>query len=257
MRGTLLWLRRTWWVGVVIAAVYAIVFVRSLAWKWDWAWMLSILGGGTLLASPALAGAATVVMLRLFPADAREVTSVSAKPWAPVLHITTAVWLHALAAYAAAGAIASGLCALYEGDRKGVVLPWSVLVGPAALLAAAAIGVLVGLLLKSAWAVPLVVLGLFLGHRPTYWTTLPELFTLKQATGSAANAGFRPIADHLIASCVVNLLTAAGLLAVAFYLSSPRRLRRSALIVLAVVLFGAVAVVFGWGWPASYELIPS
>jgi hypothetical protein len=256
MTGTLLWVRRTWWVGVLIAAVYAIALMRSLAWKWDWAWMLSILSGATLLPSPALAGVATVVMLRLFPADAREVTSVSAKPWAPALQIAIAVWLQALAAYIVAGAIAATVCALYQADRKGVLLPWTVLVGPAALLAASALGVLLGLVTRSGWSVPLVVLGLFIGHRPTYWTNLPELFTLKQATGSAANAGYRPVVGHLLATLAVNVLTAAGLIALSFYFSAPRGLRQKRLVAIAFALMMVVAIIFGWGWPASYEPIP-
>lgn len=256
MNGTLLWLRRSWWVGIVILAVYAYVFMRAMAWRWDWSWMLSVLGGGTLLASPALAGAATVVVLRQFPADARDVMSVGVRSWAPCLQITAAIWLHAAGAYLISGTVASALCAVYQADRKGLVLPLPVLVGLAALLAAAVLGVVVGLLVKSVWAVPLVVLGLFLGHRPTYWTTLPELFTLKQATGSAANSGYRPVVGHLAGTLMVNLLSACALLVVGAFLSAPPGLRKKRLLLVALALLVAVGVIFGWGWPTTYEPIP-
>ena len=153
--------------------------------------------------------------------------------------------------------VATGVCELYEADRKGVMLPWSVVTGPLALLAAAALGVALGLIFRGLWTVPLVVLAVFLGHRVTYWSALPELLTLKQATGSAANGGYRQLGAHLMASAAVNAMAALALLAIGAALSYPRGLRPRLLAIVVGVCVVVIGIVLGWGWADSYEPIPS
>ena len=148
------------------------------------------------------------------------------------------------------------VCVAYDADQKGVVLPWSVLAGPFALLAAGALGVAVGMTLRGAWVVPVIVIAVFLAHRVTYWSVLPELFTLKQATGSAANGGYRQLGWHLVASCLVNALAAAALLSWSCYVVRPRGLRPRVFLAVAGLGIAAIALVLGWGWTDSYEVIP-
>lgn len=257
MRPLWLWLRSSWWVTPLMLAALSAGLLRTGAWRWDWAWMLSTVAGSTLLASPVLAAAAALVTLRSYPPVLAELATTTRRGDAVLVQAGLVVWLQALVGYGTClGAGALG-CWRYEADQRGLVLPWQLLTAPAALLAAVVLGLLVGRLVRSAWAVPALAVGLFLAHRPFFWTPLPELVTLKMATGSMANAGLRTIPEHLMATTAVNLLLAAGLGVLLQWLSRPAGARPWRWLVVTGVCLAVLLVVMGWGWDETYQPIPA
>ena len=257
MRPLGLWLRSSWWLSPMMLLAFGSGLLRGSAWRWDWSWMFSLVTGSTLLASPLLATAAVVVMLRSYPRGLLDLTSVTPRGGLIPFQAGAALWLQAMLSYALCLGVGAYWCQQYEADQRGLVLPWQLLTAPAALAAAVALGLLVGLLVRSPWAVPAVTVGLFLGHRPLYWTSLPELVTLTMATGSMANAGSRPAPTHLAATVAVNLLLALAACALLHRFGHPSGARPRRWLVIAAALLAALLVVMGWGWGDAYQPIPA
>lgn len=270
MSGLGLWARRTWWWLLPMLAVvqgFAMTAAhRDLAegvavfpsWSVDWAWMLSVNSGATLLLSPTAAAATAFMLARDWPESLQGVTRATLHPASAIFHVVGCVVITAWLVQLAGLVIGSILCWFHGAEAAGVTLPWQALTGPAAVTAAVAAGACVGVLYPSLWSVPGVAIVLFVGHRLFLDRPYPELFTIEMATWFNTEA--RPAPVHLLATIVVNLLISVALLAMIAWNARPRRTRPSWLIVIALA---AVSASLLTAWPfvsgaidTTYENLP-
>lgn len=212
-----MWLRATWKLILPVLALAQLAVMVNVqpvdgvpfGWRLDWAWMLSVWSGATLLLSPASAAAVVALVLLNIGPDVQEGLPASVPRWRPVAHISLAVAIQGLVVQAVALAVGSLTCWFCAADARGMTLPWQFFTGPAALLAGVSVGSAVALLVPTFWSIPGVLFALFLGHRAFFWRGWPELFTTEMATWMVT--GGRPIPRFLAATTFLNLVTTVAI----------------------------------------------
>lgn len=250
--GALLWIRKTWrWVlpSMLVLQVLAMVNVQPVdetnplpGWRVDGAWMLSVWSGATLLLSPVGAAITAALVLREFPREVQRAVAPLRRGWRPILHIASAVGVQGLAAQVSTLIGGVAICWANSADFSGVTLPWQLLTGPAALIAAVSMGAGIGFVFPSPWSVPITAFGMFLAHRALYWWGFPELFTTEMATWMMT--GLRPIPAHLAATVALNAVTTVAVWAIVVHLSETLRIRRRLPLIVAALAIAAAAAAY-------------
>lgn len=245
-----MWVRASWQVVLpvlALAQLAAMVNVQPLdgipvGWRADWSWMLSVLNGATLLVSPASAALVVALTLRYFGPDVQEGLPGGVPRWRPIAHIALAVLLQGFGVQVIALVIGSSVCWLNGASTEGLTLPWQLVTGPAALLAAVALGAAVAALVPTVWSVPVVLFGVFLAHRVFFWHGYPELFTTEMATWMVD--GGRPLPSHLAATVGLNLAVATSLWSGLVFLIDPRGRRALVALVVCLLAVGLAAAIY-------------
>lgn len=190
----------------MVAVVLLVVFSRS-GWHSDWLRALSWANGSTLLLSPLLAGAVAFTVWRQYSRDLQALTATTLRGARTVLHLTLALWLYAVAAWALGVAAVVGRTWL-AGTTGATPDAWTLVTGPGALLAAAGVGAVVGVVVRHLAAAPLAVLFVYLAPLPAGPMAYPEVLFIPGATGSLT--GFRPILSLEYATIAANALIAVA-----------------------------------------------
>lgn len=261
-----MWVRASWR-GVlpflVVAQTASMLNVQPLdgvpiGWRADWSWMLSKWNGATLLLSPVAAAAVVAVTLRHFGPEVQAGLPAGVSRWRPIAHITAAVALQAWAVQSVALGVGAVVCWANAAEASGLTLPWQLMTGPAAVLAAVSAGAVVAVLAPVVWSVPGVLFGMFLAHRLFFWHGFPELFTTESATWMVD--GGRPVPAHLAATVQLNLVVAIGLWAGLVLVAGNQTWRSLiALVVCVLATAAALAIYLPFvmsGAMDTYERIP-
>lgn len=252
MGGVGMWMRSCWRLVLplmVLTQIAAMLNVQgddrtSLpAWSLDWSFMLSLWNGATLLLSPVAAAVTVLLMQRAWRDPVDGMVASLPRALRSRLDIVASVFLLGLAAQLGALVVASGLCIAKGADATGVTLPWQLLTGPCALLAATCLGGLLGELWKDPWAIPVTAVGVFLSQNLFYGEGYPELLATEAAGWFMT--GLRPMPSHLAATVLANLCAAAGFLGLALWHVPVRGLRRWEWLAVGLAGWVGVALVFG------------
>lgn len=246
-RPSWMWLKATWWVAPILLGIQ--VFEMSSAqpvdgippgWRVDWSWMLSLWNGATLLLSPAICAITVALIHTQMSTPIRQALPPTVHHWRVITHITTAVLTQALTAQALTLALATTICLANSASPQGLTLPWQLLTGPCAAIAAATLGAAIAVWIDNPWAIPGSALGVFLAHRIFFWRGYPELFTLEGATWIVDG---RPIPTHLAATVALNLLIATALAAsVKLRTTQPGQHHTATITTITITLLAALAV---------------
>lgn len=260
------WVRATWrFVLPVFAALQLLVMYNvqpvdgvPFGWRVDWAWMLSVWSGATLVLSPAAAAAVVALSLINLGPEVHDGLPANVPPWRPMAHLASAVAVQGLVVQAVALGVGSLTCWLCSADAGGLTLPWQLFTGPAALIAGVSVGAAVALVLPTYWSIPGVLFALFLAHRVFFWHGWPELFTTEMATWMVT--GGRPIPGLLIATIELNLVTTVAIWGGLIFLFQrlPRRPWVALLVCLAAIAL-ALAIYLPFvvaGAVDTYEPVP-
>lgn len=253
MIGWSMWWRRTWW-ALPAALVIQLFMMQNVqpvgdsvlpGWRVNWAWMLGVWNGATLLLSPFLAATAAMVVIRDWPRELHFQAAVMPRGAAVYRQIIGVLWCQGFIAQVLTLIPGVVICLAEGAPLETGTWPWQLFTGPAAILASVTLGAGVGALLQDIWAVPMVGVGIFLAHRVFFWRAYPELFTMEFPTWYHDDA--RPIPSLLIATTALNLVTAGiTYLVLRWIMSTPGFRRRSLLVgaVAGLVLAAAIYIPF-------------
>ncbi|GAB2488491.1 hypothetical protein GCM10027030_23220 [Luteococcus sediminum] len=251
MMGIQMWTRACWkfLVPAMLAVqVFCMLNAQSVdstslpAWALDWSWMLSLWSGGTLLLSPVAAAAVVLLIHRAWRDPVDALVGGLARAPRSRLDILAAVYLMGVAVQAVTLALGSALCVIGHANATGVTLPWQLLTGPAALLAAVCLGGVIGEYWKDPWAVPVTAIAIFLSQNVFYAEGYPELLATEAAGWFMT--GYRPIPGHLAATVAANILMAVGCLCLQMRRVPIRALRRHFWWMVAICCFVGIGAVF-------------
>lgn len=226
-------------------------------WVTDWSFMLSKWAGRTLLLSPIAAAVTVFVVLRNLGPSVQSALVPLRRGWRPVVDSAGAIVIWGLAAQMVGLGVGAALCLTFNADASGLTLPWQLLTGPAALIAAISVGAAAACMFPSPWTIPGVLIGMFLLHRLFYWHGFPELFTTESAT--VAMTGWRPKATHLAATVALNAIVVGTVFALHRWLTGaaggPRRWTVLTIVGLLAYLAVLAPFVLVDDWN-TYELLP-
>lgn len=212
MIGFSIWLRRTTArtaFPAMVAVTMVVLFSRS-GWAWDLGHAVSWASSSTMLLGPLSAGIAAFDMWRQRGPALRSIEMSATRGWLGVLMLTLTVWLYAVAAWGAAAGLAL-LVGVIRYDAGGLGIWWPVLIqAPAALLAATALGAVIGALVRGVGAAPLAV-------GAVYATTMAadlvlgtrSVLAVEGATMSLV--GLAPRGDVVAATIALDLAIGAAL----------------------------------------------
>lgn len=201
MYPTWLWLRRSAALSVALfglAASIALLFSRG-GWSYEWGWALEQAAGPTYLLCPLLAGAVAFERSRHVAPTIDLFARSALRParWAMPLAFTIAMIAAPVLTVAVAAVVVS------RNSPGPPTNLWILLEVPAALLGAAALGVLAGRGLRPNVAGPVAAAGCFALGLLSKTFGVPSLFRAGGATGSLI--GLEPIPMIVIGSILCHL----------------------------------------------------
>lgn len=246
--GIQLWTRRTWKWVLPLALFVQVLAMQNVqpvggspwpGWHVDLAWMLSAWGGATLLLSPVLAGAACAIVVTQANREIMQVTDPLGSRRRALKDIAASIWIQGLLIQGATLIAGLAICLSHNATTHTATLPWQILNGPIALLAAVLLGTAIGGLLETPWSVVGTTIGLFLAHRINYWWAYPELFTLESATWFVED--HRPTVSLARDTWWLNAAAAVAILGLTWFLFGMRQPRRRSWLALVVALVALVA----------------
>ena len=72
MNAVLMWMRRTWMLGIVFIIIQCLTWFRNQEAYRDWSWTISLVQGATMLGSPFIAGVCAYMVHRQWPRTTRR-----------------------------------------------------------------------------------------------------------------------------------------------------------------------------------------
>ena len=209
MNAVLMWMRRTWVLGIVFIIIQCLTWFRYQEAYRDWSWTISLVQGATMLGSPFIAGVCAYIVHRQWPRTTRRDLAGNGRSHHLVSDMTWAVIAWGWAAQAVFLVIGCVSCVVHHADSSGLTLPWQLLTGPIALGASAWLGTLAACLWDSVMTIPVMVLAVFLAHQMFWDMHLPQLLSPEFAT--VPMSPMRPNPVHMALSILGN----AGILVAA------------------------------------------
>lgn len=214
MIGTLaLWTRRS--SGPLVApAMLAIALVAVLSrtgWQFELDRALSWASASTILLGPVLAGVVAFDVVRRVPPGLATVQRTARRGWSVPVSILVVNWAYAVLAWAAVTAFV--VIRSLDAGAVGPPSPWPFIEAPVALLAAAAVGALVGSAVPNVAAGPLAAVGTYLVPLLVMPFGLSGLLSAGGTTASTFGLAPDPaVAGGIVLANLAIVLTAATLL---------------------------------------------
>lgn len=215
MTGVFSWARRRsalWLWPVFLAVDLLALFSRGLQWQGEWAWTVDWANGGTILLGPLLAGVVAYDVQRLgSPSANTAMTAALRGPQVP-LQIGIANWIWAAAAHALTlvVAVAATAATSPSGSIPLLLLP----IGFIALLAFAALGALVGSLIRSLIAAPIATVACFALTYLGATGVVPKAFRIGGVSGTLVGLRYSESVNSWIAAMLIAVTGLAALVAV-------------------------------------------
>lgn len=220
-----------------LVVIVVVILLSRRGWQYEWGWGLSQASSATVLLGPLLAGLVAFDRSRRAAPTVADLAATTARSGFGAL--TLASWTWAVAAWAFGMGVAGVVVARH--GAAGWPDPWILVQPPAALFAAACVGLAWGATFRSIAAAPIVTVVVFLGVVLGDYAGLTGLLAAGRATGSLI--GMQQIPGVAATGVAVNLLMACLALAWAVHRIQPARRDLQGLVVIGGVVVLAAAMV--------------
>jgi hypothetical protein len=234
----LLWTRRcsAALASPAFVAVSLVILLTRRGWQFEWGWGLSQASSATVLLGPLLAG--LVAFDRSRRAAPTVANLAASSPRSGLWALALASWMWAVAAWGLGMAVVAVV--VTRNGARGWPDPWILVQPPAALLAAACLGLAWGATFRSIASAPIASVVVFLGIILGDYLGLTGLLASGRATGSLI--GMQQVPAVAAAGIALNLMLALVALAWALHRIQPDRMDLKRLVMLGGAVTVAAAV---------------